>query len=902
MHTLMNNWRTATQVETTTSGDRELMSEGFIGNMAKKLKNTIAGVKQIGTGKDQATNLGGEHTFDIEKRDAKKKEGKATVEAAIAETGYEPIAKLFRSLEKMNWPNFRPQPEPEEEKKADAPEQEEPQKEIEEASASKAIRQEGFKEGVAMIQKVYDQIVAEFNQSEKTEQDAQTANQRIATLRDVPLYFMDYVLADRGSYFNEAAQGAQSKNYQSVYSKKLPLGLAVASVATGIAGMNMIDDEVQAALKAMKNVKSLEGVSEELPKALAKGIDVRSGDGWTQAMQRATSINMAPDAPIGNLLDPKVQDISQAMEGAFRHPQGAETMEQVFKLAEKNPDMTFGDLFKQQSALSGRGDTIGDLLPIKPGSFFQKLTKPAVKMAIKQAKGKGGKALVKKAAGSLLGPAVASLGIAGIGGAIASATLRTKGKKSSQMSTLQGLVDSFEDVKVGEEKQEEPEATPQGETPPENTPQATEPQTAPPSGTAPQTTAPQTTTPQTTAPQTTGPQKGKDTKAKSGAAIPVFKPAPLGRSKSFALQKLLQDKPIAGKVPNWAMHFITKAVAGQMRAAGLEVQEGFVTSLDEFTLPFSSQAKIEKFLKSLPPETPPETKEKVAQAAEKSAEKAAKGNPNDAEEAAEVATDQIISQAAEQIPSADSDETPPQPVPGEEEKDATPQANPGSTLNIKWIMSQLKAANDEIKNRIKDLSFAADDAEKKTGAQEPMRQSDADALAKKDADVAARRAALKEMASATMAKNFKAAQAGDQKALEYIRSNFEEIGGPDGQGGKTAKAMKTWAKRAGVNLERPAGTAKPAPQKKAADPKAIRKAQKELEMLKSQIISDDTLETIKMRLYAFIDNGNRWIGQGSEPPQGVDGLAPNPNLNPGNKQKLPESVQRRWKQIAGIIK
>jgi len=855
MHTLMNNWRNATQVETTTSGDRELMSEG----LTNFLKNGLASVWNTAkmAGGFQATNLGGDATFSVAKRDAKKKEGKAKTLATIAETGYEPITKLFHSLEKMHWPNLRPPKE--DDKKEDDKKKDDKKKDkaapkpgesfpndsdrmsedLEEASASKAIRQEGFKEGVSMIQKVYDQIVAEFNQSEKTEQDAQTANQRIATLRDVPIYFMDYVLEDRAAYFNEVAQGEKSENYKALYSDRLPITLALASVALGGIGIAKFDGEIKDAIKAMKNVKSLEGVSEELPKALAKGIDVRSGEGWTQAMQRATSINMSPDAPIGNLLDPKVQNISQAMEGAFTHPEGAETMEQVFKLAEKNPDMTFGDLFKQQSALSGRGDTIGDLLPIKPGSFFQKLTKPAVKMAINQVKKKGGKALVKKAAAGLLGPVLAGLGIAGLGGAAAMKGLRTKGKKSSKMATLQGLVDSFEDVKVGEEKQEEPENT---NTPPENTNTPPENTNTPPENT--------NTPPENT--QTRGPQKGKDAKTKSGAAIPVFKPAPLGRSKSFALQKLLQDKPIAGKVPNWAMHFITKAVAGQMRAAGLEVQEGFVTSLDEFTLPFSSQAKIEKFLKSLPPDTPEETKEKVAQAAEKSAEKAAKGNPNDAEEAAEVAADQIISQAAEQIPSADSDEKPPQPVPGEEEKDATPQANPGSTLNIKWIMSQLKAANDEIKNRIKDLSFAADDAEKKTGAQEPMKQSDADALAKKDADVAARRAALKEQVP---------------KPVELAKTKAEA----------EAEAKKE-------------------------KEKAIRKAQKELEMLKSQVISDDTLNTISNRLYAFIDNGNRWIGQGSEPPQGVDGLVPNPNLNPGNKQKLPESVQRRWKQIAGIIK
>ena len=873
MHTLMNNWRNATQVETTTSGDRELMSEG----LTNFLKNGLASVWNTAkmAGGFQATNLGGKATFDVAKRDAKKKEGKAKTLATIAETGYEPITKLFHSLEKMHWPNLRPPKKDDKKKddkkkdKADAKGKESfpndsdrMSEDLEEVSGEKAIRQEGFQEGVSMIQKVYDQIVAEFNQSEKTEQDAQTANQRIATLRDVPIYFMDYVLEDRAAYFNEVAQGAKSKNYSVLYSDTLPITLALASVALGGIGIAKFDGEIKDAIKAMKNVKSLEGVSEELPKALAKGIDVHSGDGWTQAMQRATSINMSPDAPIGNLLDPKVQNISQAMEGAFTHPEGAETMEQVFKLAEKNPDMTFGDLFKQQSALSGRGDTIGDLLPIKPGSFFQKLTKPAVKMAINQVKKKGGKALVKKAAAGILGPWLAGLGIAGLGGAAAMKGLRTKGKKSSKMATLQGLVDSFEDVKVGEEKKEEPENT--QNTPPENT-------NTPPENT-------QNTPPENT--QTRGPQKGKDAKTKSGAAIPVFKPAPLGRSKSFALQKLLQDKPIAGKVPNWAMHFITKAVAGQMRAAGLEVQEGFVTSLDEFTLPFSSQAKIEKFLKSLPPETPPETKEKVVQAAEKSAEKAAKGNPNDAEEAAEVAADQIISQAAEQIPPADSDEKPPQPVPGEEEKDATPQANPGSTLNIKWIMSQLKAANDEIKNRIKKLSFAADDAEKKKHAQEPMKQSDAAALAKKDADVAARRAALKEMASAM----HEGKRGGKKKKKKKKKSKKKK---------EKEKQEKEAAEKERIEKERI---------EKQEKEKAIRKAQKELEMLKSQVISDDTLNTISNRLYAFIDNGNRWIGQGSEPPQGVDGLVPNPNLNPGNKQKLPESVQRRWKQIAGIIK
>jgi len=705
MHTLMNNWRTATQVETTTSGDRELMSEGFMSRLKTGLDTVWNTAKMAGG--FQATNLGGKATFDVAKRDAKKKEGKAKTLATIAETGYEPITKLFHSLEKMHWPNLRPPKE--DDKKEDDKKEDDKKKDkaapkpgesfpndsdrmsedLEEASASKAIRQEGFKEGVSMIQKVYDQIVAEFNQSEKTEQDAQTANQRIATLRDVPIYFMDYVLEDRAAYFNEAAQGAKSENYSAVYSDKLPITLALAGVALGIGGMTNFDGEVKDAIKAMKNVKSLEGVSEELPKALAKGIDVHSGDGWTQAMQRATSINMSPDAPIGNLLDPKVQDISQAMEGAFTHPEGAETMEQVFKLAEKNPDMTFGDLFKQQSALSGRGDTIGDLLPIKPGSFFQKLTKPAVKMAINQVKKKGGKALVKKAAAGILGPWLAGLGIAGLGGAAAMKGLRTKGKKSSKMATLQGLVDSFEDVKVGEEKQEEPENT---NTPPENPPENTNtPPENPPENT--------NTPPENT--QTTEPQKGKDVKARPGPAVPVFKPGPRpGTSGAAALQKDL----VRIGLPNWAMHFITKAVAGQMRASGFKVQEGFVTSLDEFTLPFSSQAKIEKFLKSLPPETPPETKEKVVQAVEKSAEKAAKGNPNDAEEAAEVAADQIISQAAEQIPSADSDETPPQPVPGEEEPEEPqqekPQSNEPFVFNVSWIKKTLIKKNEEIKSLI----------------------------------------------------------------------------------------------------------------------------------------------------------------------------------------------------------
>ena len=678
MHTLMNNWRNATQVETTTSGDRELMSEGFMRDMGKRIANITKGVGQTITGK-QATNLGGEATFDIEKRDAKKKEGKAKTLATIAETGYEPITKLFHSLEKMHWPNLRPPKKDDKKKddkkkdKADAKGKESfpndsdrMSEDLEEVSGEKAIRQEGFQEGVSMIQKVYDQIVAEFNQSEKTEQDAQTANQRIATLRDVPIYFMDYVLEDRAAYFNEVAQGEKSENYKALYSDKLPITLALASVALGGIGMTQFDGEVKDAIKAMKNVKSLEGVSEELPKALAKGIDVHSGDGWTQAMQRATSINMSPDAPIGNLLDPKVQDISQAMEGAFTNPEGAETMEQVFKLAEKNPDMTFGDLFKQQSALSGRGDTIGDLLPIKPGSFFQKLAKPAIKMAINQVKKKGGKALVKKAAAGLLGPVLAGLGIAGLGGAAAMKGLRTKGKKSSKMATLQGLVDSFEDVKVGEEKQEEPENT---QTPPENT--------------------------QDTPPENTGPQtRGKAPKRKGTPAVPVFKPGQRpGAAGAASLQK---DLP--RELPNWAAHFITKAVAGQMRASGFTVQEGFVTSLDEFTLPFSSQAKIEKFLKSLPPDTPEETKEKVAQAAEKSAEKAAKGNPNDAEEAAEVAADQIISQAAEQIPSADSDETPPQPVPGEEEasEEEPQQSSEPFEFNISWIQKELAEKNKEI--------------------------------------------------------------------------------------------------------------------------------------------------------------------------------------------------------------
>ena len=749
-------------------------AKGHAKDALAKLDRVWQGAKEIGVGGAEATNLGGEETFDIEKRKAAKDKGETELEGSLRKVGYEPLSNLFNQLLKMDWPNFKGKSRQ--------------RKTTPEPVDLKEGRTEDFAKGMKMIKDVYDQIVAEFNQSEKTKEDAATANARISAARDLALYFMDYVLADRGSYLKEAEEGAVSKNYQSVYAAKLPLGLAVAGTALLASGLNMEDKFVQNAIK--KAPENLDGMSQELADNLSKGIDVRTGEGWTQAMQRATSINMAPDAPIGNLLDPKVQDLSDVIGDSFTNPEGRATMEEVFKLAENEPDMTFADLFKRQSALSGRGDSIGDLLPIKPGSFFRNLTDTAVKATVNKAKMKGGEKLVKAAASSALGPILSGLGIAALGGGAASALMRAKGKYGgSQMASLQKLVDGFKDVKVGEKEEVPvpPVVPPKtGETPKIKGPETTEPQV-----TNPQTTGPQTTGPQTTGPQTTNPQKDKDVKAKSGPAVPVFKPGPRpGTSGAAALQKDLVDIDL----PNWASHFITKAVAGQMRASGFKVQEGFVTNLDEFTLPFSSQAKIEKFLKELPPETPPETKEKVVQAVEKSAEKAAKSKPNDSEEAAEDATDQIISKAADQlnVSASGTDEQPPQPVPGEEEPEEPQQEKPQSTepfmFNLSWIKTALVKKNEEVKT--------------------------------------------------------------------ILQKKEKTLNGKD------------------------------------------------IARLKSMLIPDKKISLAVSAVERFVQAYN--VKLSSQAPRGVDGLAPDPTKTQGRtkmgspKPRLPESVQRRWKHLAGI--
>ena len=596
-------------------------AKGHAKDALAKLDRVWQGAKEIGIGGAEATNLGGEETFDIEKRKAAKDKGASELEGSLRKVGYEPLSSLFDQLLKMDWPNFKGKSRQRDTREPAPDSIDMDTSDFDESLNLKEGHSEDFAKGMQMIQSAYDQIVGEFNQSEKTEEDATTANTRISSARDLALYFMDYVLADRGSYLREAEEGAVSKNYQSVYAAKLPLGLAVAGTALLASGLNMEDKFVQNAIK--KAPEDLDGMSEELADNLSKGIDVRSGEGWSQAMQRATSINMAPDAPIGNLLDPKVQNLSDVIGDSFTHPEGRATMEEVFKLAESEPDMTFGELFKRQSALSGRGDSIGDLLPIKPGSFFRNLTDTAVKATVSKAKKKGGEKLVKAAASSALGPILSGLGVAALGGGAASALMRAKGKYGgSQMASLQKLVDGFKDVKVGE-KEEEPVPP----VPPVKGEEEPVPPVPPVKGKEKLEVPPKK-------------KKDKDVKAKSGPGVPVFKKGDhASQGNSVALQKTLARLDL----PKWAMHGITKFVAHQLRKNGHEVQE----SLEEWSLPFSSQAKVDDFLKDLPPDTPEEDAAKIKNATKKAAQKAAKENPGNAEDAVEDATDQIISQAAD---------------------------------------------------------------------------------------------------------------------------------------------------------------------------------------------------------------------------------------------------------------
>ena len=258
----------------------------------QKVKDVYKGIGDIGMFTAKAgTLLGGDETFDIEKRNALKDDAKKLIEAMLEQLGYEPLKKLYPQLVQQKFPNND---------KGD------------------------FKGIIAKLQSEYNIIVRDF---EKEQIDAERANNVIGVLRALVIYFQDFAMSDKYYYINEAqmgaAQGAVSKNFIAAYGAKFPLGLAALGLGAMAAGFAADSDFFQSLLQKIprdmdqipNNSVITKAVQETIPDIIPLG-EIQANDGIIKVVQRLTPLKNFGHGGGGTLGEltkyPKVVELLQA--------------------------------------------------------------------------------------------------------------------------------------------------------------------------------------------------------------------------------------------------------------------------------------------------------------------------------------------------------------------------------------------------------------------------------------------------------------------------------------------------------------------------------------------------------------------------------------------------------------
>jgi hypothetical protein len=412
-----------------------------------KGKRVAQGVADIATG--GPTNLGGEEVFDKEKRDKIRDDASNKIKSTISKVNYKPISDLFADLQILGWPNRRPLSS---KGKMDKAVKATKDLENDKGAVNEIFgHSKDFQSGVDKINAVYDEIKAEFEKAPSS-QALDIANKRIATLRALVLYFQDYVLSDTGNYLKEeeetlgAPEGTKSKNYQSVYSSKLPVGLAVTGGLLAASGLALDSDWAKDLLSAGDKLPKDPGdAANAVKNVFSKGIDFDGNDGLTQALSRASGVNLGPRAPISNFMKPEVQKfLSPDLVKQFA--QNPQEMMQGLDYIANNADaggMSIGQLLGKDGPLHGL--TKSNAFAVNQGSFESTVLEPV----LKKGASKVAKTMAEKGIGSLksmIGPTLMGLGLAVAAGGAASGLMRAIGKRRSKMSTMQDVVDSLKDL------------------------------------------------------------------------------------------------------------------------------------------------------------------------------------------------------------------------------------------------------------------------------------------------------------------------------------------------------------------------------------------------------------------------------------------------------------------------
>ena len=622
-------------------------------------KRLAKGAAEIGFGGSQSTNLGGEEFIDIDKRNAQKAKGAAEIERNLKAVDYEPLNKVFQQLKNDDWPNFKggtavegpsgeeeataededgnPLPPTEKDSEWASDEIEkgggrdisssvaDAEKTLQKYSESKIVDEaidraleeineaiighsQEFKMGVEDLKGAYEEIKNDYDSGEKNEETLKTANERIAVLRSIVIYFQDYVLADQGSYLREqeeeeadtvvdaeepqtigSPQGAMSKNYSSVYSAKFPASLMMAGAAAGAAGFAMDSDWMQDFLKGTEDLPDdvpPEVIEDKMREAVVTGIDFEGTDGLTQAIQRASGVDLGPDAPISNFLKPEVQKFLEP-DLIAQYAQNPEALQKGLDYMEHNAAAMGDTPIKNVFGLSGplAGIVKDNAMAVKQGSFETEVLGPIIKKggdAVRRQLEKGGMKGVKKMATSLGGPVLMGIGAGFLGGGLASAAMRAKGKYGgSKMASLKDLVDSFKDLTLDGEEVPDPVVPPTKPTKgdpvdpdpvPEDTLVVPPGKSVVPPGPDPEDTLVVPPGPDPVDPDPVidepkvGPGKGQE--------VFVYKKGPhiSGGDNKQSLTNRLMDL----KLPTWALHAATGQVKKELEANGFVVKEGRV--------------------------------------------------------------------------------------------------------------------------------------------------------------------------------------------------------------------------------------------------------------------------------------------------------------------------------------
>ena len=394
----------------------------------QKVKDVYAGVKDIGIISGGAgTLLGGEETFDIEKRNALKGTAKKQIVGWLSKLQYEPLTKLYKQLNKEGFPNNH---------------------------------KTNFKNNVLYIQEEYDKVVKDF---ESEQIDATRANTIIAVLRALVIYYQDFAMSDKNFYMVTeeeermgAAQGAVSKNFVAAYGNKLPLGLAAAGVAAlgvGFAADSPFFQNFLEGFKDMDTIPSGANTMRSVQTSLQLG-EVKGGEGIIKVVRRLTPLKnfgRSGGAQMSELANhPKVVELIQS---AMVSKEGPNALVQAIQ-QNANPSQLFVGGARSGTARAGE-----ELFGLNKGVFEKNVTN-LIEDGLRETSRVPADTVKNqflKGLGNLLGPVLKALGLSALVAALASFTMRQKGKGKmggSRMSMLKQMVDGFLDVKPreGEEK------------------------------------------------------------------------------------------------------------------------------------------------------------------------------------------------------------------------------------------------------------------------------------------------------------------------------------------------------------------------------------------------------------------------------------------------------------------